>query len=467
MRKVFLKELPKRENGRIIWDSCVGIAIPFIYDEVEGNITITEHKDCKVRILYNGCQKWIRSHALKMGYIGDFVGATHKYQDVLWRYSVGEIIKDEKRDITILKRVLSKKKFEDGREHNIKKYIYKCNKCGYINDNAVLESNLYNHKHGCPSCANNTLIIGKNDIATTSPWMLKYLVNKADAHTHTSQTNKKINVKCPYCGRTKAISPSDLFKRKGIGCICEDGHSYPEKFFYNLLEQLNIDFIWQFSNKNRGWCRNYKYDFYIPSIDCIVETHGAQHYIGGFGNKEQKKENLKKEQQNDFEKYDNAIKNVQNYVVINCSISNATYITENILHSNFAKLIDMSNVDFKACDEFATRNFIKNVCDYVKNNPEVSISQLAEQFRVARTTITKYLKTGEQNGWCHYNAQQMKEKGLNSRREEIASEAKRRKEKVLEYIKSHKDMSTKQLVDIFQVSDTTIRKYKRELSYTQ
>ena len=391
----------------------------------------------------------------------------NRTSNVLWKYNVGEMIRDDKRDLTILKRVLSKKKFEDGREHNIKKYIYKCNKCGYINDNAVLEHNLYNHKQGCPSCANNTLICGKNDIATVAPWMIKYLVNKSDAYTHTAKTTKKVKVSCPNCGRTKTISLSNLFNRKSIGCICEDGYSYPEKFFYNLLEQLNIDFIWQFSNKNKEWCKNYKYDFYIPSIDCIVETHGAQHYIGGFGNKEEKKVNLKKEQQNDFEKYDNAIKNVKNYVVVDCSISSVIHISENILRSNLAKLIDMNNVDFKACDEFATRNFIKNVCDYVKNNPEVSISQLAEQFQVARTTITKYLKTGEQNDWCHYNAQKMREKGLNSRREKIASEAKRRKEKVLEYIKLHKDVSTKQLVDIFQVSDTTIRKYKRELLYSQ
>ncbi|MEM5599205.1 hypothetical protein AAHB53_28045 [Niallia circulans] len=63
---------------------------------------------------------------------------------------------------------------------------------------------------------------------------------------------------------------------------CSDGFSIPEKFMFNLLDYLQVDFDYQ---KVFDWSLGKRYDFYIPMLNCIIETHGAQHYqYSGFMN---------------------------------------------------------------------------------------------------------------------------------------------------------------------------------------
>ncbi len=71
-----------------------------------------------------------------------------------------------------------------------------------------------------------------------------------------------------------------MIPSNGFSCKrCGDGISYGEKFVYSMLCELNIDFITQLSHITFSWCEKYKYDFYIPSINTIVEVHGRQHYF--------------------------------------------------------------------------------------------------------------------------------------------------------------------------------------------
>ena len=59
---------------------------------------------------------------------------------------------------------------------------------------------------------------------------------------------------------------------------CGDKVSYDEKFLSSILSQLKVDFATQLSKSTFNWCDKYRYDFYIPSLNMIIETHGIQHY---------------------------------------------------------------------------------------------------------------------------------------------------------------------------------------------
>ena len=105
------------------------------------------------------------------------------------------------------------------------------------------------------------------------------------------------------------VEPDKLTTR-GFKCrLCDDGFSYPEKFVYNFLKQLNIPVITQLNKKHFSWIGSYRYDFYLNQCDCIIETHGKQHYIDDHG-----MDRLLKEQENDKNKEQLARNNgIQNY----------------------------------------------------------------------------------------------------------------------------------------------------------
>ena len=70
-----------------------------------------------------------------------------------------------------------------------KAYYVKCTKCGYEYDTPKREGNL--KKYGCIVCTGKKVVPGINDIATTTPWMVKYFENPEDATKYTYSSNKK------------------------------------------------------------------------------------------------------------------------------------------------------------------------------------------------------------------------------------------------------------------------------------
>lgn len=198
---------------------------------------------------------------------------------------------------------------------------------------------------GCPYCASNPKVLkGFNDMWTTNPELASLLANPEDGYKYTQSSNKKADWRCPNC--------EDIIKNKVIGNInirglschrCNDGVSFPEKLMYLVLKELNIQFELQ---KKFKWSDNRIYDFYISSMNLIIETHGTQHYtkngfhtLGG--------RTLEEEQANDKYKYDMAIVNgINEYIVIDCRYSDFGFIKNNILNSRLAELFDLSKVDW-------------------------------------------------------------------------------------------------------------------------
>jgi len=246
-----------------------------------------------------------------------------------------------------------------------------------------------------------------NTIAITHPHLIEYLVNKEDAYKHSLGSSKSILMKCPICGHERKYLIPTLIKN-GFACQkCSDGISYPEKFMFNVLEQLlnNNNFQTQLSKTTFKWCKNYKYDFYIDNPNIIIETHGLQHYEDRITGSWARSKTLQENQENDKLKEQLAKENgIENYIIIDCRESNMEWIKNNILKSDLLELLGVKeeDIDWLKCHEFACNSFVKVVCD-LWNSGINNVSKIINKINMSRNTIIRYLKQGAELGWCDYD----------------------------------------------------------------
>ena len=131
---------------------------------------------------------------------------------------------------------------------------------------------------GCVVCSRKKWVPGYTDIPTVAPWMVKYFQGGYDeAKQYTVTSTKKIKPVCPTCGRIKEseIMICSIYNNHSIGCICGDGISYPNKFGYSFLEQLQVNNI--IPEYSPDWIRPLRYDFYFEYQEnkYILEMDGG------------------------------------------------------------------------------------------------------------------------------------------------------------------------------------------------
>ena len=310
---------------------------------------------------------------------------------VNFKYKIGQTIKDDKRDMVIIDREIR------NCQHW---YKYRCNIDN--NEDWIRVYELENHIN-CNVCSNRKVMLGINTIWDTDKYLVTdYGLEEEFAKTHTIGTGEKGKFTCKCCGRKKYLEIRTVKKRNSIGCICGDGVSYPEKFMYSVLSQLNIKFETQYSPE---WLNSkQKYDFYLSDYNTIIETHGEQHYKDS-----NRGRTLQEEQENDRIKEELALNNgIKNYIVIDCRKSEINWIKEQILNSDLVKLFDLSTVNWDKCNEFALKNLVKEVCDYWHehreiNGEDITTKDVSKIFGLNKSTIRNYFKKGKQLGWCNYN----------------------------------------------------------------
>lgn len=282
-----------------------------------------------------------------------------------------------------------------------KAYYVKCTKCGYEYDTPKREGNL--KKYGCIVCTGKKVVQGINDIPTTAPWMVKYFENPEDASKYTYSSNKKINMICPHCGKDKKkLTPNTLY-RKGFGCAyCGDGISYPEKFIRNLLDELNIDYIFQLSKKDINWCENYRYDFYIPSKNIIIETHGRQHYEDAFSS------NFIEQERIDLIKKESALNNgIKQYIQLDCRESNKQWIINSIINSNLDEILEFNykDIDWNKIEYNSLNSILLESCMLWEQNELLTTYDIGKMLHINGDTIHKYLIKGAEIGICNYSSE--------------------------------------------------------------
>lgn len=411
------------QEKKQIGKKSVGYKVHFIYDNLEGDIKIIEHirgKECKLKIRYENKTFIISTAGLKNCHLKEVLELiNHDYN-----YKVGDIIETKVSKIEIIDcfRRYDKKK------HAKKCYRYKCLMCP--NKDEILEDDL-KRGNGCGVCGGgNKVIKGYNDIATTAPWIVELLKDKNDAYIHSKSSAVKVWMKCPVCGFEKNIAPSTVLQN-GLMCrVCSNEKSYPEKFIFKFLQQLNICFETEYPPE---WCvfRDYKnkhkfvkgrYDFYFKfnNKEYIVEADGKQH-------KEEPKKNskfrktLKEQKYIDDEKDRLAIEHgIENSIRINCEKSNCNFIKNNILESMLNELFDLNNIDWVKCHEFACAPIVKEIYILWKNG--FKTKDIMNQVNLSKSTVWKYLKQGNYFGIIKYDPKKEKKDGYERLKNKISKQ---------------------------------------------
>lgn len=403
IRKVFLDELPKTSKG-INWVDSVGHRVKFIYNDTKSAFNIVEYnkKEQKCLILYKAKEKWIHTshiHSCKFGNIG---------LDVSYKYNIGDIIKTKTGSIKILDQI----NVVNGK-NSTRGYKYKCLVDG--NNDEIIEYKLKN-SGGCNVCHGKKVLKGYNDLWTTHPNKASSLLNPEDGYKYSYGSHKKFNWKCSKCNNIIKNKPIDRIVNQGLSCPkCSDGISYPEKIMFNVLLQLNIKYknryspIWSKNIKHNDimLCGDKIYDFYINSINSIVEVHGNQHYDLGFGTINNNNRNLQQEKENDILKKRIALNNeINNYIIIDARYSDLEYIKSSIINSKLAYLFDLRKINWIECEQYALNSFVKEACDLWHNGIK-STKEISEIMGLSIPTIIKYLKKGNNLELCDYSIEKV------------------------------------------------------------
>lgn len=255
-----------------------------------------------------------------------------------------------------------------------------------------------NQKSGCPYCTNQRTLIGYNNIHHTNKFMSSALVNKNDGDIYTEGSNRKVEFKCPDCGKNLGFKKISDVLHYGLSCNrCSDGVRFPEKVMINILDSLGIEYkhdIRLYKTYNK------RYDFYIPSLNMIIETHGGHHMTKGFetlgGN------TLSSVIENDKFKEQLAKENgIEHYIVIDCKHSDINYMKNNILNSTLIEILDLSKIDWQ---EIATESAksIKKKCLDMYLSGRRDYESMAKELNIAYGSVMRYLNSWSAIGKCDY-----------------------------------------------------------------
>lgn len=271
--------------------------------------------------------------------------------------------------------------------------------CNICNNKWKIRPSALLYRKTCPVCSGRT--IGPPPEYRNSIWASKYkeyflqFLSEKQMKELMPHSKNKVNVTCPYCGQQKYITIDNL-SNQGLSCPCNDGRSFPNKFIYNVLVQLQQQFEPEYSPR---WAEGKRYDIYIPKHNVIIENHGLQHY------KEwpNTARSLVEEQKNDTYKEALAKENgISKYIVLDCRRSSRDWIKKSIMQSNLPQILNFSeeDIDWNKCLEYATKNNFKDIVDlFLQGN---SVRMIANKMNISEPVIRTQLRFANQMELCSY-----------------------------------------------------------------
>ena len=288
----------------------------------------------------------------------------------------------------------------------------------------------------CTGCRiRETKIISKDILYYTHPHIAKMLKDKNDAFFWSFGTSNKICFICDVCGTEYFSRPYDVEHSKTKGCKnCSDGISYNNKFMYNLLFSLNVDFKSEYYNKN--WCtvnynnkkRKVRYDFLIEDKKIIIEMDGAWHKRDNTMSGQTKEESII------IDNLKDTLANSHGYKVIRIDCDeNENTIFDKIKKQVLEKMssyFDFSNVNWVDIDAKSRNSIYKKIWDLWNSSNDMSCKKIANIIKVHESTVCRALKIGNKLKILKTEYKTKDEKALEKREEiiELFQEGKSREE---------------------------------------
>ncbi|MFJ3388756.1 zinc-ribbon domain-containing protein [Lysinibacillus sp. NPDC086135] len=273
------------------------------------------------------------------------------------------------------------------------KKVWWLGECGHEWDMRVVDRTKGSN---CPICANKRIIVNENDLWTTHPHVAVLLKDDSLGYKYHHGSTFCTDWICSNCGLEIKNKEIRVIVKKGLPCInCSDGFSLPEKMMSATLSQLDVNFT---SQKSFSWSNNKRYDFYIPTLNMIIETHGAQHSINPYKNGR----SLQEEQFNDEFKRNVAIQNkIINYIEIDCRVNDFDYIKKSILNSVMTDFFNLRNVNWDKVYKKSFNSMVNEVCDIYKRT-ELTHTEISKKLAISSSTVIRYLKIGAKMGIVEY-----------------------------------------------------------------
>lgn len=302
---------------------------------------------------------------------------------------------------------------------------YKCSKCGYIGE---IREDVLSRGSGCPCCCTPPKIIVENINSLVAKeetkWMIPLFENGYnEAKLYSKGSTKKIKHICPYCGKQQIVARPiyQLYSNMPKCEFCGRGRSYPERLMASLLSNLDIEYTTQLTSTTYEWCGSKRYDFYIPSLNTIIETHGEQHY------KDTSRTKLNEVVNNDKEKETIALRNgITNYIIIDCRISDFDFIKQNILSSDLIKLLN-KDIEWDTVRKMTNDTLTIQMWEYWNSlNKPISITELAEKYEVSRQVAKDVLEEGFAQNKLQFSMEDILNKNIEERNERAKTMANRK-----------------------------------------
>ena len=114
-----------------------------------------------------------------------------------------------------------------------------------------------------------------------------------------------------------------------------------------------------------------------------------------------------KEESNYLDKEKTKLAKEHGYDVIRIIYYDDSEMKKPILDSEMINHFDLSLIDWNKCEEFALSNLVKKACEYKRDNPNISTSEIGSIMKLSQTTVRKYLRQGSKIwNWIDYNAKE-------------------------------------------------------------
>ncbi len=245
-------------------------------------------------------------------------------------------------------------------------------------------------------------------VGETHPHLINFFVNENDAFIYSANSGVSVQLICPAC-RTKKFQRLEDFVELGFSCpVCGDGTSYPEKFLFNILVQLGIDFKSQVNRATPGfeWIDGrYRYDFYIEHNEqkFFIELDGRfhNHDVDCMNNDKHKNTMA----------YAHNIKIIRIDCDYNSFKERFNFIKSNIQQSELSKIIPMHLVNWEDAHEKALQSKIV-IASQLWEHDKLCLCEIANIVGVSQNTVREYLKIGTNLHLCNYNNDEVKRRNV-------------------------------------------------------
>lgn len=212
------------------------------------------------------------------------------------------------------------------------KVVFKCLKCGKETDR-LLHKFVTQERQKCAWCSDNARRKDQEMVKETfNDLGFEMLEPYKDSHT-------PIHFRHTACGFIYCVSPTNLVERANCP-RCKSHESAGERVIRKYFDDRNIEYT---KEKTFDWLgRAYRYDFYVPKFNLLIEFMGRQHYISiPFFLQER---SFEEQQESDRVKQEKALENGYNYLVIKY---NEVKNIPSILDSTTTNLQDVDSSESK------------------------------------------------------------------------------------------------------------------------